>query len=156
MNEWDRGLQLILKAVEEEGPLAEIKLHPTALIPTVPFHFFPPSEGHEFIIYDRLSDPGDLRVLEGRKLCLYTDPNARPEGIRREIADEIALVPKLTQTGDIICGLDGELRNFVLGPITGHEVSKEVGTNQHFALVGMCYRPGRNYSKSVCESLILQ
>jgi hypothetical protein len=154
--EWGRGLQLILKAVEEEGPLAEIKLQPAALVSMVPFHFFPPSESHKFIIHDRLSHPGDLRVLKRRRLCLYTDPNARPEGISREIVDEIALVPESRQTGDIICGLEGESRNFVLRPITGHEVSKEVGTNQHFALVGMCYRPGRNYSKSACESLILQ
>jgi hypothetical protein len=132
-HEWSEGLERMLISIEKE----EIKLHPTALASAVPFHFFRHGSNFDF----HPSDPGKLQVLEGRRLCV------------KQITDNIALVPESTQTGDIICGFDGESRMFVLRPITG---SKEEGTTQCFALVGMCYCSRVYYSSSAGETIILQ
>jgi hypothetical protein len=152
-NNWNDELQSILYSAKEEGPHAEIKLHPTALVSAVPFHFFPSIWIGR---YRHRSHQGDLRVLEGRRLCLYADSNAGQGGHGRQITDNIALVPESTQTGDFICSFDGESRMFVLRPITGHEISKKEGTTQCFALVGMCYCSRSYYSSSVRETFILQ
>ena len=83
--EWDKGLDKMVQAYVEEVPRAgiKIKLHPAAPASTAPFHFFPPNGRGK--LYRRISDPAELRVLEGRRLCLYTEPNARSEEISREI-----------------------------------------------------------------------
>ena len=142
----------MLMSIKKEGPHAKIKLHPTALVCAVSFRFSRSTSNIHF----RSSDPGKLQVLKGRRLCLYTDSNAGQEGCGRKITDNIVLAPESTQTGDIICGFDGESRMFVLRPITSHEISKEEGTTQCFALVGMSYCSRSYYSSLAGETFILQ
>jgi hypothetical protein len=83
---------------------SQIPIHPYALLAALPADISLIKEARGPLAALREK----LRVVEGRRLCLYTYYN--PEYDKGEY--HIALVPQSTQVGDLICRLNGDARYF--------------------------------------------
>jgi hypothetical protein len=76
-----------------------------------------------------------LRVVEGRRLCLYTRYNKEYD--KGEY--HVALVPQSTQRGDLICGLNGDARYFAFKEVAAEGVGGVEDGSAVCNLVGMSY-----------------
>ena len=109
----------------------QIPIHPFALLSALSFSFS--------LLEDAAGDLGQLReklrVVEGRRLCLYTYYNT--ESDRGEY--HIALVPQFTQCGDLICALNGDSRYFAFRKVVADEGKGGDDASTYCNLVGMSY-----------------
>lgn len=107
-------------------------IHPFALLSIYSLYFS--------TLRDGVEDLGVLeekqRVMEGRRLCLYTDYN-------RELGEAnyyIALVPQSTELGDLICALDGDSSYFAFREVKAGEGERGDDGSIFCNLVGTSYR----------------
>jgi hypothetical protein len=125
---------------------SQILINPFALLFALPFEF---SLAGERLALLR----EQLRVVEGRRLCLYTWYNAK----HNKGEYRIALVPQSTQRGDLICGLNGDSRHFAFREVAADRGGVVDDGSTVCNLVGMsCIENLYNDYKGLRTRLVLQ